>query len=193
MYKIIFKSLELLIEKVEDQLDKAQENFDSLIDELPVSADYDKEFIRRRIHHVFEFFSEFTLDQNDGRTRNFWHVTAISDFDQRFIALPMLKSMKQFAQSILLQPTDNKKDYLYRYHYYHIIFECLDIVSKMLLCKQHATDFYGYREPINLATLQHKEKIDMLLDETYFSYMQHASEISHNIEELKQEDLLNNQ
>lgn len=192
MYKIIFQSLELLMEKVEEQLDKAQDNFDSLLDELPDSKDYDKAFIKRRIHHVLEFFTEFTLFQTDGRTHNFWHVTAISDFDQRFIALPMLKSLKQFAQSILLQPTDNKKDYLYRYHYYHIIFECLDIVSKMLLCKQHATDFYGYREPINLATLQHKEKTDMMLDQTYFSYMRHASEISHDIEELKQEDLLNN-
>lgn len=191
MYKIIFKSLELLIEKVEYQLDKAQENFDSLIDELPVSADYDKEFIRRRIHHVFEFFSEFTLDQNDGRTHDFWHVTAISDFDQRFIALPMLKSLKQFAQSILLQPTDNKNDYLYRYHYYNIIDKCLDIVSKMLLRKQYDTEFYSYRDPINLTMLQHKEKTYMLLNETYFSYMDHASEISDNIEELKQEDLIN--
>lgn len=186
MYKIIFESREQLIDKVEEQLDKAQDSFDSMLELLPDSNEYDKNFIRQRIHHVFEFFSEFTLDQNDGRTHHFMHLSAISNFDQRYIALPMLNAMMQFAQSILLHPTDNKKDYLYRYHYYYIIRKCLEIVSKMLLCKRYDTEFYSYREPISLVALQHKEELDMLLDETYFSYKDHASEISNDIESMEE-------
>lgn len=57
MYKLIFESREQLIDKVEEQLDKAQSEFDSLLSSLPDSNEYDKNFIKQRIHHLFEFFS----------------------------------------------------------------------------------------------------------------------------------------
>lgn len=176
MYKLIFESREQLIDKVEEQLDKAQSDFDSMLGLLPDSNEYDKNFIKQRIHHLFEFFSEFTLDQNDGRTHHFMHLSAISDFDQRYIALPMLNAMMQFAQSILLQPTDNKDEYLHRYSYYYNILEYLNIVAKLLLCKQYVIEFNNYHIPISLAILQHNENMGLLQDNIYFSYIEKRRE-----------------
>lgn len=100
------------------------------------------------------------------------HLSAISDFDQRWIALPMLNAMMQFAQSMLLQPTGNKDEYLHRYSFYDDILKYLNIVAKLLLRKRYVIEFNAYHIPISLATLQHNEKIGLLQDNIYFSYIE---------------------
>lgn len=172
MYKIIFKSREQLIEKIQAQLGEAQRNFDSLLRELPNREEYDKTYIRRRIHHAFEFFTENILFQDDSRSRSFCHVTMISDIGQRLVVLPMLNNMMQFATSIFTSQTTDIDGFIQRYQYYYNIKEYLNVIAKLLCSNQYVFEFNAYRVPISLETLQENEHMELFQDEIRTSYEQ---------------------
>lgn len=177
MYKITFQSSAQIEVSIVELICKIKKDFDSLLDILPASDIYDKEFIRKRITYALEIFTDTLFGEHVGHPRSFCHITVISDIGQRFLVLPMLNHLMQFATSILLQPTNNMSKYGTRYFYSSDIEESLRNIAKLLCLRKYVVEFNAYQTPVSLSVLQHNEEVGLLQDEIAAYYIKKRLEI----------------